>query len=258
MLDYIPSVLTLQGGKHRLDHTYIWQQHRIFESHTTCDISSPCLVYPTPSKSVSPPQRVGKKKSGKFDWERVRGDGRQFILSWWLCFRFVVVSAIFSSHPGSCQALQLYPPNPQHKTVWRQTGILPHYNHLLPWPAPPSSPILPFSSPSPFLSPFLLLPHLFYFLAGVSKQLKHLQGVTLRPHAPPNVASAGGKRQRWKGERFIRLFMVRVRLRKSQGCPLTLARAKPDKPSFPSARLSYPTHTFLSLSSSFPSLNCSA
>lgn len=150
------------------------------------------------------------------------------------------------------------PTNPQHKTVWTQTRILPHDNHLLPWPAPPSSPILPFSSPSPFLSPFLLLPHLFYFLAGVSKQLKHLQGVTLRPHAPPNVASAGGKRQRWKGERFIRLFMVRVRLRKSQGCPLTLARAEPDKPSFPSARLSYPTDTFLSLSSSFPSLNCSA
>lgn len=52
------------------------------------------------------------------------------------------------------------------------------------------------AAPSPFLSPCLLLPHLFFFLfpplVGVSKQLKHLQGVTLGPHAPPNVVSAGG------------------------------------------------------------------
>lgn len=57
-----------------------------------------------------------------------------------------------------------------------------------------STSLIPAAAPSPFLSPCLLLPHLFS-LVGVSKQLKHLQGVTLGPHAPPNAVSAGGRRQ---------------------------------------------------------------
>lgn len=51
------------------------------------------------------------------------------------------------------------------------------------------------SSPSP-LSPSPWLPHFFFSLLVQVKQLKHLQGVTLGPHAHPNAVSAGGRRQR--------------------------------------------------------------
>lgn len=112
-----------------------------------------------------------------------------------------------------------YPPH--KKSVPRcegsQTRILTHYNLPLPWPPPPpSSNSLPFYLSHPCCSSFSFSVSLssiassffslFPPLVGVSKQLKHLQGVTLGPHAPPNVVSAGGWRQRWKGECFIRLF----------------------------------------------------
>lgn len=86
------------------------------------------------------------------------------------------------------------------------------YNLLQPWPPPPSSSnSLPFYLSHPFCSSFSLSVSLSCIasslsLPGVSKQLKHLQGVTLGPHAPPKAVIAGGRRQRWKGERFIRLF----------------------------------------------------
>lgn len=54
---------------------------------------------------------------------------------------------------------------------------------------------IPFAAPSPFLPPLSSVASSLS-VAAVSKQLKHLQGVTSGPHAPPNAVSAGGRRQR--------------------------------------------------------------
>lgn len=75
--------------------------------------------------------------------------------------------------------------------------------------------------------------------------------MTSRPHAPPNAVSEGGRSLSLKRRAFYPSILcawlwlasaARVWLRRSQGCPLTLAGAEPDKPSSPSATLSSAAH----------------